>query len=65
MNISVEGSVEGDLGIEKMITNLRELDGKAVEAGVFGGFDQKKAMWQEYGTSRGIPSRPFLRNTLY
>ena len=55
MNISVEGSVEGDLGIEKMITNLRELDGKAVEAGVFGGFDQKKAMWQEYGTSRGIP----------
>src|SRR5699024_9449624 len=65
MDISISGSLEGDLGIEKMINNLKEIDGKAVEAGIFGGFEQKKAMWQEYGTSRGIPSRPFLRNALY
>lgn len=65
MQISMSGSVEGDLGIEKMITSLREIDGKAVEAGYFGGKDQKKAMWNEYGTSRGIPARPFLRNAMY
>ena len=65
MEISVSGGIDGDLGIEKMINNLKELDGKSVEAGYFGGFVQKKAMWQEYGTSRGIPSRPFIRNALY
>jgi Bacteriophage protein of unknown function (DUF646). len=65
MDISISGSLEGDLGIEKMINNLKKIDGKAVEAGIFGGFEQKKAVWQEYGTSRGIPSRPFLRNALY
>lgn len=65
MDISISGSLEGDLGIDKMINNLKEIDGKAVEAGIFGGFEQKKAVWQEYGTNRGIPSRPFLRNALY
>lgn len=65
MDISVSGGLEGDAGIENMITNLKEIDGKGVEAGIFGGKDQKKAMWQEYGTSRGIPARPFLRNTMY
>ena len=33
MDISISGSLEGDLGIEKMINNLKEIDGKAVEAG--------------------------------
>ena len=42
MDISISGSLEGDLGIEKMINNLKEIDGKAVEAGIFGGFEQKK-----------------------
>ena len=65
MDIFISGGLEGDSGIEKMITNLKEIDGKGVEAGIFGGKDQKKAMWQEYGTSRGIPARPFLRNTMY
>lgn len=65
MEISISGSLEGDVGIEKMITNLKQVDGKAVEAGLFGGFAQNKAVWQEYGTSRGIPARPFLRNTMY
>ena len=65
MEISVSGGIDGDPGIGKMINNLKELDGKSVEAGYFGGFAQKKAMWQEYGTSRGIPSRPFIRNALY
>lgn len=65
MEISISGGLEGDLGIDKMINNLKEVDGKTVEAGIFGGFEQKKAMWQEYGTNRGIPSRPFLRNTMY
>lgn len=65
MDISISGGLEGDLGIEKIINNLKEVDGKGVEAGIFGGKNQKKAMWQEYGTSRGIPARPFLRNTMY
>ena len=65
MEVSIEVTKEGDAGIDEMLANLRALDGMKVEAGVFGGFDQKKALWQEYGTSRGIPSRPFLRNTLY
>ena len=33
MDISISGSLEGDLGIDKMINNLKEIDGKAVEAG--------------------------------
>lgn len=65
MEVSVDVTVEGDLGIDKMIANLKRLDGKKVSAGLFGGIAADKAMWQEYGTSRGIPSRPFLRNTLY
>ena len=36
MEISISGSLEGDVGIEKMITNLKQVDGKAVEAGLFG-----------------------------
>ena len=65
MEIKITTSVEGDSGLDRMISNLKLLDNTAVEAGLFGGFEAKKAMWQEYGTSRGIPSRPFLRNTLY
>lgn len=63
--VEVTVSVSGDTGIEKMLQNLKQLDGTKVQAGVFGGFAAKKAMWNEYGTSRGIPARPFLRNTLY
>ena len=51
--------------LEAAIARLEALDGKKTEAGIFGGFAQQKAMWQEYGTSRGIPARPFLRNTMY
>lgn len=65
MDIKVDVSVDGDDGIQQMIDNAKQLDGKAVEVGLFGGFAAQKAMWQEYGTSRGIPPRPFLRNTLY
>ena len=65
MQINITTSVEGDSGLDRIINNLKLLDNTAVEAGLFGGFEAKKAMWQEYGTSRGIPSRPFLRNTLY
>lgn len=65
MDVNVDVSVSGIAGLDSMISRLKDLDGSKVEAGVFGGFDQKKAMWQEYGTSRGIPSRPFLRNALY
>ncbi|KRO15897.1 hypothetical protein [Lacticaseibacillus saniviri] len=63
--IELEGSVEGDSGLEEMIARLKQVDGQSVSAGVFGGFAAQKAMWNEYGTSRGIPARPFLRNTLY
>ncbi|KRK40801.1 hypothetical protein [Loigolactobacillus bifermentans] len=65
MEIGFETSIEGNIDFDGMISRLKEIDGKKVTAGLFGGFAQKKAMWQEYGTSRGIPSRPFLRNTLY
>jgi hypothetical protein len=65
MEIGFEVTTEGEDGLDKMITALKEIDGKKVSAGLFGGFAAQKAMWQEYGTSRGIPARPFLRNTLY
>ena len=65
VSISLNVNVEGDNPFQKMINGAKQLDGKKVDAGLFGGFAQKKAMWQEYGTSRGIPARPFLRNTLY
>lgn len=57
--IELEGSVEGDSGLEEMIARLKQVDGQSVSAGVFGGFAAQKAMWNEYGTSRGIPARPF------
>lgn len=63
--IEMDVSVEGNIDFDGMMKRLREVDGKKAEAGIFGGFAQKKAMWNEFGTSRGIPARPFLRNTLY
>lgn len=65
MDINITGGVTGDLGLDKMITELKKLDGKTIEAGLFDEENEKKAIWNEYGTSRGIPARPFLRNTLY
>lgn len=65
MDVEIETTVEGEIDFKGMIRRLKELDGKKVTAGLFGGMSQKKAMWNEYGTSRGIPARPFLRNTLY
>ena len=65
MDIKMVVEVSDDGGIDKMISNLKGLDGTEVEAGLFGGFAKNKAIWNEYGTSRGIPARPFLRNTLY
>ena len=63
--VDVDIEVSGDLDIKAMINRLKAADDQVTEAGVFGGFAQQKAMWNEYGTSRGIPARPFLRNTLY
>ncbi|MHC3376860.1 hypothetical protein [Ligilactobacillus equi] len=65
MEIQLTTSVSGDLGITEMIQKLEQLDGTKVEAGLFGGMNQNKAIWNEYGTSRGIPARPFLRTALY
>lgn len=57
--------IEGDIDFDGMISRLRAVDGTKVSAGLFGGEAAEKAMYNEYGTSRGIPARPFLRNTLY
>lgn len=57
--------IEGDIDFDGMISRLRAVDGTKVSAGLFGGKAAEKAMYNEYGTSRGIPARPFLRNTLY
>lgn len=66
MDIGFSTSIESDVDqLDEAIARLEQLDGKTAEAGLFGGFAAKKAMWQEYGTSRGIPERPFLRNTQY
>lgn len=66
MNIGFKTSVESDIDeLDQAITRLEQLNGRTAEAGLFGGFAAKKATWQEYGTSRGIPARPFLRNTQY
>lgn len=65
MDVSLETKIEGEIDFDGMISKLEGLDGRKVDAGLFSGENQKKAMWNEYGTSRGIPARPFLRNTLY
>ena len=66
MDIGFKTSVESDIEeLDQAITRLEQLNGRTAEAGLFGGFAAKKATWQEYGTSRGIPARPFLRNTQY
>lgn len=66
MNVNFNTTVETDVDeLDAAIARLEALDGKSTEAGLFGGFAAQKAMWQEYGTSRGIPARPFLRNTMY
>lgn len=66
MDISFSTEVESNVDeLDEGIARLEQLDGKTAEAGLFGGFAAKKATWQEYGTSRGIPARPFLRNTQY
>ncbi|MCM6765680.1 hypothetical protein [Weissella paramesenteroides] len=66
MDISFSTEVESNVDeLDEAIARLEQLDGKTAEAGLFDGFAAKKATWQEYGTSRGIPARPFLRNTQY
>ena len=65
MGIEASGEMSGELDLEKQIAELRKLDGMTLEAGLFDGQTQKEAVWNEYGTSRGIPARPFLRNTMY
>lgn len=65
VEINLESSITGDIDFDGMINRLSAVDGQSASAGLFGGFAAEKAMWNEYGTSRGIPARPFLRNTLY
>lgn len=65
MNVEMDCQIEGDIDFDGMISRLRAVDGTKVSAGLFGGKAAEKAMYNEYGTSRGIPARPFLRNTLY
>lgn len=66
MDISFSTEVESNVDeLDEAIARLEQLDGKTAEAGLFDGFAAKKTTWQEYGTSRGIPARPFLRNTQY
>lgn len=61
MDISFSTEVESNVDeLDEAIARLEQLDGKIAEAGLFGGFAAKKATWQEYGTSRGIPARPFF-----
>lgn len=65
MEIGFNTTVESNFDLNEIISRIKSVEGKKVEAGVFGGFAEKKAMWNEYGTSRGIPARPFLRNSQY
>lgn len=65
VSVNIDVQVDGDDGIKEMIARLKAADNQTVSAGLFGGFAAQKAMWNEYGTQRGIPARPFLRNTLY
>ena len=57
-----------DLGYERIISGLKELDGATIVVGVLRNAGREidgadlvdVAVWNEYGTRR-IPSRPFLR----
>lgn len=51
MDISITGSVTGDFGLDKTIAELKKIDGKTIEAGLFDGMNEKKVIWNEYGTS--------------
>lgn len=65
MEFGINTTIEKNFNLGEIIADLKTVDGQKVEAGIFDGFAQKKAMWNEYGTSRGIPARPFLRNSQY
>ncbi len=60
--------VDRDLGFNRIVTNIRQLDGRTVNAGILRDAGTGKngvpiveyATYNEYGTSR-IPSRPFVR----
>lgn len=62
----------GDIFAE-MANRLKQVNGKEVDVGYFAGESSEPngtdtaavAIFQEFGTSRGIPSRPFLQQTLY
>ena len=54
MEITCDTSVESNFDLDEMIARLEAVDGREAEAGIFGGFAAKKAMWNEYGTSRCI-----------
>lgn len=61
----------GDV-FNQMASNLNKLNGHHAEVGYFAGESTEDngtdtaavALFQEFGTSRGIPSRPFLRQTM-
>ena len=60
--------VDRDLGLNRIMREIRELDGKTVKAGVLKNAGKESngtsivdvAIYNEFGTSK-IPSRPFLR----
>ena len=62
----------GDI-FSEMASRLKQLNGKEVDVGYFAGESKEPngtdtaavALYQEFGTSRGIPSRPFLQQTIY
>ena len=52
MDISITGSVTGDFGLDKTIAELKKIDGKTIEAGLFDGMNEKKAIWNDILTSK-------------
>jgi len=58
-----------DLGWNKILKNIKDLDGSSVDIGIFGNGGSasenlaERAAVHEFGTHSGkIPSRPFMRN---
>ena len=59
----------GDKAAEFMKRQKRRMKGKrnvavGFPSGEVSGHNLNKAVWQEFGTSRGIPERPFMRGSV-
>lgn len=55
--------IDRDQGFRKMTVDVKALSGRSVKIGFWGDDIAEIAIYNEFGTNRGIPSRPFMQTT--